>query len=138
MKSFSCSIILLLLLTSCNSGIKYLGNSYPATTDVKIYFKESDIKEDFELIGKIYLDVEEKTKDEKIQKMIVDKAKKHGGDAIILGDLQTVRSGSVSGTAGGSTRVGKGGVVGGSTKKSKNTNNVRIEAQVLKFDQSSK
>ena len=121
------------LLFSCSSGVKYLGNSYPSTQQVKIYFNKSDIDKSYETIGKIYLDVEEKTKDEKIQNMILNKAKDHGGDAVIMGNLQTVRSGSVTGGAGASTRVGKKSSVGVGSNKSKVTNNLQMEVEVIKF-----
>lgn len=120
-------------LLSCSSGVKYLGNSYTPTENVKIFFNTSDIDKPYEVIGKVYLDVEENTKDEKIQNMILNKAKEHGGDAVIMGNLQVIRSGSVSGTAGGSTGVGKNSRVGGSTKKTKATNNLRMEIDVIRY-----
>ena len=126
-------LISALVLISCSSGVKYLGNSYPSTQEVKIYFAKSDIDRAYETIGKIYLDVGEKTKDEKIQNMILNKAKDHGGDAVIMGNLQTVRSGSVSGGAGASTRVGKKSSVGVGSNKSKVTNNLQMQVDVIKF-----
>lgn len=121
------------LLLSCTSGVKYLGNSYPETEDVKIYFSKADVPKAYEVIGKVYLDVEESTKDDKIQSMIINKAKANGGDAVIMGDLKVVRSGSVTGSSGGATRVGKSGTIGGGTKKSKTTNNLRMEIDVIRY-----
>lgn len=136
MKNIVSTFIILLLISSCSSGVKYLGNTYPETENVKIYFSKTDIKKPFEVIGKVYLNVEESTKDEKIQKLILDKAKAHGGEAVIMGDLNIVRSGTVSGGGGASTRVGKGTTVGGGSKKSKNTNDVRMEVEVIRFTSS--
>lgn len=133
MKRLNLILILSVLLLSCSSGVKYLGNSYPPTQDVKIYFTKGDIDKEYEVIGKVYLDVEEKTKDEKIQNMILNKAREHGGDAIILGNLNVVRSGTVSGGAGASTKVGKKSSVSGGSRKSKTTNNIRIESEVIRF-----
>ena len=65
--------------------------------------------------------------------MILNKAKDHGGDAVIMGNLQTVRSGSVSGGAGASTRVGKKSSVGVGSNKSKVTNNLQMQVDVIKF-----
>lgn len=126
-------VFLSLLLLSCSSGVKYLGNEYPATQEVFIYFNKTDIDRPYELIGKVYLDVEESTKDEKIQNMIVNKAKEKGGNAIIMGDLNVVRSGSITGGAGASTRVGKNSTVGGGSKKSKTTNDLRMEVEVIRY-----
>lgn len=122
-----------LLLLSCSSGVKYLGNKYPETEMVKIYFSKADVPKAYEVIGKVYLDVEESTKDEKIQNMILNKAKANGGDAVIMGDLNVVRSGSVTGSTGGTARVGKRGTIGGGTKKSKTTNDLRMEVEVIRF-----
>lgn len=125
-------VLISLLVISCSSGVKYLGNSYPVTQEVKIYFNKADIEKPYEVIGKVYIDVEEKTKDEKIQNMILNKARENGGNAVILGDLDVVRSGSVTGGGGVSTGGKKGRVSGGS-KKSKTTNNIRIESEVIRF-----
>ena len=131
------NIVIVLLLTSilysCSSPVKYLGNSYPSTMDVKIYFYTKDVGQPYEVIGKIYMDIAEDTKDSKIQKMIIDKAKKHGGDAIIMGDLQRIRSGSVSGGSGVSTRAGKNSSVSAGGRKTKTINNLTMEIEVLKF-----
>ena len=132
MKNTLISLLTLTLISACSSGVKYLGNSYPSTQNVKIYFSKADIDQPFELIGKVYLDVEEKTKDEKIQNMILNKAKQHGGDAVIMGDLNVVRSGSVTGGSGVSTGSGKTRVFGGA-KKNKTTNNLRMEVEVIRY-----
>jgi hypothetical protein len=126
-------ILLSFVFLSCSSGVKYLGNSYPATETVKIYFSKSDIDEPYEMIGKVYLDIEENTKDEKIQNLILNKAKQHGGNAVIMGDLQVVRSGTVSGGSGASTNAGKNVRIGGGAKKTKTTNNLRMEIEVIRF-----
>jgi len=133
MKNQILLIILSITLLSCSSGVKYLGNSYTPTETVKIFFSPADIDKPYEVIGKVYLDVEENTKDEKIQNLILNKAKEHGGEAVIMGDLQVIRSGSVSGTSGGSTGAGKNSRIGGSAKKTKTTNNIRMEIEVIKY-----
>lgn len=133
MKNILLLASLTLLLVSCSSGVKYLGNSYPETQDVKIYFSKADIPKAYEVIGKVYLDVDEKTKDEKIQNMILNKARANGGNAVIMGNLNVVRSGSVTGASGGTARVGKRGTIGGGTKKSKTTNDLRMEIDVIRY-----
>lgn len=133
MKNILISMSFVLVLLSCSSGVKYLGNKYPETQEVKIYFSKADVPKAYEVIGKVYLDVEESTKDEKIQNMILNKAKANGGDAVIMGNLNVVRSGSVTGSSGGTARVGKSGTIGGGTKKSKTTNDLRMEVEVIRF-----
>jgi hypothetical protein len=126
-------LLLITILSACSSPVKYLGNSYPSTTDVKIYFNAGDVGKPYEVIGKIYMAIDEDTKDSKIQKLIIDKAKKHGGDAVIMGDMQRVRSGYVSGGTGASTRAGKNSSVSAGGRKTKETNDLTMEIDVLKF-----
>ena len=138
MKKFSAVFAvftLVLLLNSCSSPIKYFGNSYTSTENVKIYFSKADVGQPYEVMGKIYVDIPSDTKDSKIQQMILDKAREHGADAIIMGDLRTVRTGSVSGGGGVSGRAGKksGVNVGGGARKTKDTSNITMEIEVLKF-----
>jgi len=134
-KQINIVIVLLFVgtLYSCSSPVKYLGNSYSPTTDVKIYFNTKDVGQPYEIIGKIYMDIAEDTKDSKIQKMIIDKAKKHGGDAVIMGNLQRIRSGSVSGGTGVSTRAGKKSSVSAGGGKTKVINNLTMEIDVLMY-----
>lgn len=133
MKLILSRAFLLIFLLSCSSPVKYLGNSYPATTNVKIYFNTQDIEKSYETIGKIYLAIAEDTKDSKIQQLIIDKAKSHGGDAVIMHDLNRVRSGSVSGGAGVSTRAGKKSTVGVGSRKTKATNDLTMEVEVIRY-----
>jgi len=134
-KQLNIVFVLLLagFLTSCSSPVKYLGNDYPATTDVKIYFNAKDVGQPYEVMGKIYMAIEEDTKDSKIQKLIIDKAKKHGGDAVIMGDMTRIRSGSISAGGGASTRAGKKSSVSAGGGKTKNTNDLTMEIDVLKY-----
>lgn len=131
------NIVFVLLLVgfsySCSSPVKYLGNEYPATTEVKIYFNSNDVGQPYEVMGKIYMDIAEDTKDSKIQQLIIDKAKKYGGDAVLMGNLQRIRSGSVSGGGGVSTRAGKKSSVSTGGRKTKTINNLTMEIDVLKF-----
>ena len=131
---YSMLMLGILTLVSCSSPVKYLGNTFPATADVRIYFNKADIKGSYEVIGKIYLAIEENTKDSKIQKLILDKARQHGGQAVIMHDLNRIRSGSISGGAGASTQAGKKSRIGVGSKKTKATNDLTMEVEVIRFN----
>jgi len=137
MKGFSKIVILALtmVLTSCGNQFKYFGNDYPETYDAKIYFREADINQDFEIIGKLYCDFKVNTKDSKIQKKIMDKVKKHGGDGALFGDMAVNTVGSVTSSVGASKRFGKknGTRVGGSLSKSKDQLKDEMVITVIKF-----
>ena len=47
---------LTLLFSSFGNQFKYFGNDYPESNVPSIYFREADIKQDFEVIGKLYCD----------------------------------------------------------------------------------
>ncbi len=121
------------LFISCSTKIKYLGNKYEPTDDIKIYFEETDIPEDNEVMGRIYVKFKEDTNIEHIQRSIVAKVKSVGGDAVLMGELNEQVSGTVTGSAGGVTKVGKKSGVGSSVSKTKNQYKDKIECQVLKY-----
>ena len=52
--------ILLLLLTiiivSCSPHLRYLGDTYPPTKEIDVYYDEKDIEKDYKIIGQLYND----------------------------------------------------------------------------------
>ena len=135
MKNISKIVIftMALFLSSCANKFKYFGNDYPETQNAKIYFREADIEKDFEIIGKLYCDFKVNTKDSKVQRIIMDKGKKHGGDGAIFGNLSVNSVGSVSSTVGASKGFGKRTRVGGSVTSSKDKQKDQMEITVIKF-----
>jgi|TARA_B110000014_G_scaffold19432_1_gene12583 hypothetical protein len=126
-------LTMVLVLSSCANKFKYFGNDYPETQNAKIYFREADIEKKFEVIGKLYCDFKVNTKDSKVQRIIMDKVKKHGGDGAIFGNLYVNSVGSVSSTVGGSKGFGKRSRVGGSVTSSKDKQKDQMEITVIKF-----
>jgi hypothetical protein len=126
-------VMVLLFLSSCANKFKYFGNDYPETQTAKIYFREADIEKEFEVIGKLYCDFKVSTKDSKVQRIIMDKVKKHGGDGAVFGDLRVNSVGSVTSTVGASKGFGKRTRVGGSVSSSKDKQKDQMEITVIKF-----
>ena len=76
-------IVPLLLAVGC-TNIKYIGESYPPTTQVDIFFSEADIEHDYKVMGHAdatapeYVDVEE------MMEKIKEKAMEKGADAVVM------------------------------------------------------
>ena len=64
--------------------VNYLGDAYPATNKVDVYYDAKDIKQEYKVIGHLTMtnDVQENVK-----KALVDKSKAMGADGVII--LQT-------------------------------------------------
>ena len=82
-------LALCLLFCSCVS-VDYIGKSYPATDRVEIYFSESDIPGEYEIMGELIAETDDMvfTNGEKMQSKLVEEAKKKGADGIILSGLE--------------------------------------------------
>lgn len=95
-------IVLLLLLgfLFCNTSYaqKYFGKSYPQTQSVDAYFDESNIKNDYHVMGLAELDQGFRSL-EKCQEKLISLAKKKGADGIIFFIEKEVYGTSTSGGA---------------------------------------
>ena len=120
-------------LTGCSNKFKYFGNTYEPTKNVKIYFREGDIDQPFEVMGKLYASFKTDTRDSKVQRKIMDKVKQHGGDAAVFGDMSVHVAGSVTSGSGAATQAGNKSVVGGSVSTTKNLEKDEMEITVIKF-----
>ena len=83
------------VLVRC-ATIHYLGDSYPPTQHVDLYFSEDDVKKGYKIIGRI-----EATADadeliystEKFTQSIIEKAKEKGADGVVILDFKNVQTG---------------------------------------------
>ena len=121
------------LFFSCSTKLKYIGNVYEPSEDVKLYFEDADITEEHQVMGRIYVKFKENKNIESIQRSIIAKVKAVGGDAVLMGELNEEVVGSVTGRTGGVTKVGKKSGVGTSVSKTKNQYKDEIECQVIKY-----
>lgn len=121
---------LAIVLFSCSSP-DYLGKSYPPTENVDIFFREADIKKDYEVMGKVMVEVPQKKSLQKAQSKIENLAKAKGADAILFDDVNT-RSTGYTRAGGGASKGGKVSV-GGSVSKTKDTEVKQVDATLLKY-----
>ncbi len=79
-------ILLTLLAIGCAS-VEYVGKSFDPTTSVDMYFAEKDIEKDYTVIGHAIGIGEFGASTEKIQKELIEEAKRKGADAVLITGL---------------------------------------------------
>lgn len=132
MKDVKLFIILSALLFSCGDRIIYYGRSYPPTLQADIYFRESDVTEPNEIMGKATLEVSYKKNSDKVQDKLMKRAQKKGADAIIFDDISLTTTGAATGgaVAGAGRRRGFLGIFGSKTRYSRGQ---QVKATLLKY-----
>ncbi len=124
--------LLLLVLTACGNKVIYYGRQYPATDTVALYFRESDVSESNEIMGKLTYEVTAKKSSDKVQAKLTEYVKKKGADAIIFDDISLTNTGSTTGGAGagaGRKRV----FFGLFTTKTKYSKGQLVKATIIKY-----
>ncbi len=133
-KAFQTVIILSLIfvLGSCSkSSFDYLGKTYPPTTSPEIFFRDQDVPQEYEVMGKVMAEVPYSKKMDYVQKKIEAVARENGADAILLSDIDIRKTGSKS-AGGGASKRGKVSVGGGGSSTSY-TETKSLEATLLKY-----
>ena len=106
--------------SSCGNRVIYYGRSYAPTQQVEIYFRESDVSEPNEVMGKIVYEVSARRRSEKVQRKLMRESKRKGADAIIFDDIELTRTGTkTGGAAAGASGRGFLGIFGSATKYEK-------------------
>jgi ABC-type branched-subunit amino acid transport system substrate-binding protein len=120
------------IATACNNKIIYYGRTYTPTDSVEIYFRESDIAEPNEIMGKVTYEVTAKRSSDKVQHRIVERVKEKGADAILFDEIALTNTGSSTGgaVAGAGKRRGFLGIFGSKTKYTKGQ---MIKATLVKY-----
>ena len=123
---------ILLSMASCANKIIYYGRTYPPTDTVEIYFRESDISEANEIMGKATYEVTVRRNSDKVQNKIVARVKEKGADAILFDEIALTNTGSSTGgaAAGAGRRRGFLGIFGSKTKYTKGQ---MIKATLVKY-----
>ncbi len=129
------SVFLLLTVvavSSCSNKIIYYGRTYSQTQNVDIYFRENDITEAYEIMGKATYEVTARRNSDKVQAKIVERVKEKGADAILFDEIALTNTGSSSGgaIAGAGRRRGFLGIFGSKTKYTKGQ---MIKATLVKY-----
>jgi hypothetical protein len=96
MKLRFCIPVVFLLLAGCAS-INYLGESYPPTQHVDLFFSEEDVKKEYKVIGRMEAtaDADELIySSDKFTDAILKKAREKGADGVVILDFGKVMTGT--------------------------------------------
>jgi len=127
---------IILLFASCATRINYLGNSYAPTSNVDIFVTEDAIKKNYEVVGNGYVKHAYWTsfsgKAEKIQRLVVEKAKKKGVNAVLIKEYYVPYTGTSFNTISRSDSIAEGMITIGNTQI-QSTGSAGITIQFLKY-----
>ena len=80
------SLLLIFTMVSCSPLIHYVGDNYPPTSSVDVYYAVKDIKRDYTIMGRM---TKELTYGGQVQQEMINEAKRKGAEGIIFYDLET-------------------------------------------------
>ena len=82
---------MILFVSACGGDdVDYLGNSYPPTSHVDVYFSEEDITEGYLVMGRATVDGGDA---EELEEKVIEKARESGADGIIFEEFDRVKTG---------------------------------------------
>lgn len=126
-----------LLLSSCTTRLRYIGNSFPQSRQVDIHVDPSSITKPYTIMGKGFVSTSQLASDkyiEKIQPLALKKAKQKGADAILIQDDYLVAATMGVRTTLRTDSVGRGRVAVGSTTIQPSTEQ-RFTVLFLKYNE---
>jgi hypothetical protein len=120
------------LLIACAKPYKYLGRAYVPTPVVKLYFREADVVEPYEVMGKLDVALPSNMNMNKIQSKVMAIARSKGADALIIDNFDQTTGGFVT-TGVGATSSGDNGNVSGSKRRTDIKKDIVVKASLLKY-----
>ena len=91
MKKLLFLFLLVIPILGCTK-IDYIGEEYPPTDYVDIYFDEADVQHDFKIMGKLIATADDIVSAEKMLKKIREKAMAKGADGVIVTGFDRFRT----------------------------------------------
>lgn len=88
-----------LLASGCVS-VNYVGQSYPPTTSVDIYYDAADITRPYSVMGRAQAIADEGTNSREFEQGLRKEAMSHGADAVLVEGMTTREAGSFTNTNG--------------------------------------
>ena len=86
-------LTLLAFVVSACAKIDYVGESFPQTEKVDIYFSEEDVQDEFKIMGHMIATAGDFVSAQKMQKKMIKTARENGADGIIILGLERYQSG---------------------------------------------
>ncbi len=94
-------ILLVLALTGCMTT-DYVGSTYPATTQVDLFFDEADVTRPYTVMGEMRVEGDNHLfmRSEKMQRKLIEKARERGADGILMAPVSIRVTGETEHTTG--------------------------------------
>ena len=95
MKLLINAMAVLVVFLGC-ATINYIGESYPPTQDVDVYYSEQDIEKEYTVVGRIVATANANEliySSEKFTQALVKKAREKGADGVVILGLRKIISG---------------------------------------------
>lgn len=95
MKRLTLLSVAVAIFLGCAATVDYIGDSYPPTQKVDLYFSENDVEVDYKVIGRIIATVNATSNlydNEKFMAEIKEKACEKGGDGVIVLGFEQVQT----------------------------------------------
>ena len=89
-------LALFVLFVAACAKIDYIGQSYPPTTRVDLYFSEQDIRQNYRVMGRVIAQANEGISVEHLQKKLEAKAREEGADGIIIHGFDRLQTGETT------------------------------------------
>ena len=89
-------LVLSVLFVAACAKIDYIGQSYPPTTHVDLYFSDADIREDYQVMGHVIAQANEGISIENLQKQLETKAREKGADGIVIHGFDRIQTGETT------------------------------------------
>src|SRR5262245_50166162 len=85
-------LMVVALLSGC-AHLDYVGESYPPTSQVDVFYSEQNVPRPYTAIGEVIATGDMLVSTDKLQHKIRDEARKHGADAVVLTGLEQYQAG---------------------------------------------
>ena len=95
LKHLAVLLIIAICLSACTK-IDYIGEEYPATTHVDLFFAMEDVTREHKVMGNLIATADDGVSTEKMQKKIMEKARQKGADAVVITGFEKYQSGEAT------------------------------------------
>ena len=89
-------LVLSVLFVAACAKIDYIGQSYPPTPHIDLYFSDADIREDYQVMGHVIAQANEGISIENLQKQLEAKAREKGADGIVIHGFDRIQTGETT------------------------------------------
>ena len=135
-KHLAVLLIIAICLSACTK-IDYIGEEYPPTTHVDLFFDMDDVTREHKVMGNLIATADDGVSSEKMQKKIMEKARQKGADAVVIMGFDKYQSGETTSyretTEEGETKKGKSKTTTTATSSTSVKEKKQIKAVFIKY-----